>query len=156
MKHNHNTMKKKQMIGFILPYLKKEKLLLTFTILFCFITSGLSALTPFITKEIFDNYLPNSNYMMVIIFTIVYGAITLLLVLSRYLFQYINNLTGMKIEKKIREEAMEKINHLPVDYYSLEPDGKIVAKITSDSGGVRMLYTTTFQIINDKFIHFCL
>ena len=144
----HKTMKKTQMIGFILPYLKREKGLLFLTILFCFITSGLSALTPFITKEIFDNYLPNSEYMMVVIFIIAYGVITLLLVLSRYLFQYINNLTGMKIEKKIREQAMEKINYLPVDYYSLEPDGKIVAKITSDTAGVRAFYTTMFSIVN--------
>ena len=136
------------MIGFILPYLKKEKLLLFLTILFCLITSGLSALTPFITKEIFDNFLPDNNYYMVIIFIILYGAITICLVLARYLFQYINNLTGMKIERKIREEAMEKVNYLPVDYYSLEPDGKIVAKITSDTAGVRAFYTTMFSIIN--------
>ena len=31
---------------------------------------------------------------------------------------------------------MYKVNLLPVDYFSLEPDGKIVAKITSDSNGM--------------------
>ena len=144
----NKPMKKKQMVGFILPYLKKEKLLLFLTILFCIITSGLSALTPFITKAIFDNYLPVEDYHMVIIFTIIYGVITICLVLARYLFQYINSLTGMKIEKQIREQAMEKVNYLPVDYYSLEPDGKIVAKITSDTAGVRAFYTTMFSIIN--------
>ena len=71
-----------------------------------------------------------------------------MLLISRYSFQYVNTLTGMKIEKRIREEAIRKINYLPVDYYSLEPDGKIVAKITSDSGGVRVFYTTMFSIIN--------
>ena len=144
----NKPMKKKQMVGFILPYVKKEKLLLFLTILFCIITSGLSALTPFITKAIFDNYLPVEDYHMVIIFTIIYGVITICLVLARYLFQYINSLTGMKIEKQIREQAMEKVNYLPVDYYSLEPDGKIVAKITSDTAGVRAFYTTMFSIIN--------
>lgn len=141
-------MKKKQMVKFILPYLKKEKLLLSLTIFLCLMTSVLSATTPFITKEIFDNFLPNENYKMIIIFVIIYGAVTILLVLARYFFQYVNTLTGMRIEKKVREEAMEKINYLPVDYFSLEPDGKIVAKITSDSGGVRIFYTTMFSIIN--------
>ncbi len=118
------------------------------TILFCLITSVLSATTPFITKEIFDNFLPNKNYEMIIVFVIIYGAVTVSLVLARYLFQYINTLTGMKIEKRVREEAMEKINYLPVDYYSLEPDGKIVAKITSDTAGLKVFYTTMFSIIN--------
>ena len=136
------------MISFIIPYLKKEKLLLFLTILLCILTSVLSALTPFITKEIFDNFLPSSNYDMVIMFGGFYFGVIILLVLARYFFQYVNTLTGMRIERKIREEAMRKINYLKVDYYSLEPDGKIVAKITSDSGGVRVFYTTMFSIIN--------
>ena len=145
---SHKIMKKKQMIGFIIPYLKKEKGLVLLTLFLCLVTSLLSAATPFITKEIFDNFLPNQDYNMVIVFAIIYFSATILLLLSRYFFQYVNTLTGMKIERKIREEAMRKVNYLKVDYYSLEPDGKIVAKITSDSGGVRVFYTTAFSIIN--------
>ncbi|MBR6072665.1 MAG: ABC transporter ATP-binding protein [Acholeplasmatales bacterium] len=141
-------MKKKQMVGFLIPYLKKEKLLLSLTIFLCLATSVLSATTPFITKAIFDEFLPDKNYEMIIVFAILYGVVIVALVLARYFFQFVNTLTGMRIEKKIREEAMRKINYLPVDYFSLEPDGKIVAKITSDSGGVRIFYTTMFSIIN--------
>lgn len=141
-------MKKKQMVGFLIPYLRKEKLLLSLTIFLCLATSVLSATTPFITKTIFDEFLPDKNYEMIIVFAILYGVVIVALVLARYFFQFVNTLTGMRIEKKIREEAMSKINYLPVDYFSLEPDGKIVAKITSDSGGVRIFYTTMFSIIN--------
>ncbi len=141
-------MKKKQMVGFIIPYLKNNKILLFLSILFCILTSVLSALTPFVTKAIFDDFLPDENYKMMIIYIIIYAGLTIGLVLARYFFQYVITLTGMKIERKIREEAMKKVNYLPVDYFSLEPDGKIVAKITSDSGGVRVFYTTMFSIIN--------
>ena len=141
-------MKKKQMVGFIIPYLKKNKLLLSLSIFLCIATSVLSALTPFVTKAIFDDFLPDENYRMLIIYIIIYAGLTIFLVLARYFFQYIITLTGMRIERRIREEAMKKINYLPVDYFSLEPDGKIVAKITSDSGGVRVFYTTMFSIIN--------
>ena len=141
-------MKKKQMVGFIIPYLKKNKLLLSLSIFLCIATSVLSALTPFVTKAIFDDFLPDENYRMLVIYIIIYAGLTILLVLARYFFQYVITLTGMRIERRIREEAMKKINYLPVDYFSLEPDGKIVAKITSDSGGVRVFYTTMFSIIN--------
>ena len=131
-----------------IPYIKKEKKLFFFTILLILINSGLNAITPFITKTILDEYLPDHNTKMIIYALALYGVLIILLAVFKYLFSYFNTLCGMRIEKRIREEAMKKINYLPVDYFSLEPDGKIVAKITSDSAGVRTLYTTFFQIVN--------
>lgn len=131
-----------------IPYVKKYRLEFLITLFLCLAISILSAITPFITKAILDDYLPQSNYKFVIIALILYGVITFVLLLSRYLFSYVSTLTGMKIEKTIREEAMAKVNRLPVDYFSFEPDGKIVAKITADSNGVRMFYATMFTIFN--------
>ena len=54
----------------------------------------------------------------------------------------------MNIERRVREKAIRKIDYLPVDYYSLEPDGKIVSKISSDSNGVRTFYMTMYSIMN--------
>ncbi len=147
-KTKEENLKKSTYLKKTIPYIKKEKTLFIFTILLILVNSGLNAITPFITKAILDDYLPDKNTRMIIYALIAYGILIILLAIFKYLFSYINTLCGMRIERRIREEAMKKINYLPVDYFSLEPDGKIVAKITSDSGGVRMLYTTTFQIIN--------
>ncbi len=144
----HDIMKKTTLFKRTIPYIKKEKKSFIITVILTFVISILSATTPFITKNILDKLLPNNDYDMIVKSLILYATIVILLSLSRYLFQYINTLTGMRIEKRIREEAIEKINYLPVDYFSLEPDGKIVAKITSDSGGVRIFYTTMFSIFN--------
>lgn len=144
----YELMKKKTLLKRTIPYIKKEKALFILTIVLCLLISGLNAITPFITKSILDELLPNGKYDEIVKYLIIYGSLVISLAFSRYAFQYVNNLCGMRIEKRIREEAIKKINYLPVDYYSLEPDGKIVAKITSDSGGVRIFYTTTFQIIN--------
>lgn len=144
----YELMKKKTLLKRTIPYIKKEKPLFILTIVLCLLISGLNAITPFITKSILDELLPNGKYDEIVKYLIIYGSLVISLAFSRYAFQYVNNLCGMRIEKRIREEAIKKINYLPVDYYSLEPDGKIVAKITSDSGGVRIFYTTTFQIIN--------
>ncbi len=131
-----------------LPYIKKEKKLFFITLFFSIVIAVLSAITPFITKTILDQFLPNQEYNKIIIALVLYAVIIFFTVISRYAFQYLNTLTGMHIEKNIREEAIRKIDYLPVDYYSLEPDGKIVAKITSDSSGVRTFYTTMFSIFN--------
>jgi len=142
------VLKKSTLLKKTIPYIKKEKGLFFLTIFLCLLISGINAFTPFITKRILDVLLPDNNYNEIVKHLILYGSLIILLAFSRYAFQYVNTLTGMKIEKRIREEAIRKINYLPVDYFSLEPDGKIVAKITSDSGGVRIFYTTAFSIFN--------
>ena len=141
-------LKKSTLLKKTMPYIKKEKGLVFLTIFLCLFISAINAITPFVTKYILDELLPFEDYDLIVKYIIIYGVLIVVLSISRYLFQYVNTLTGMRIEKRIREEAIRKINFLPVDYYSLEPDGKIVAKITSDSGGVRVFYTTMFQIIN--------
>ena len=140
-------MKKTALFSRTVRYFKKEAKYIVVCLILALFVACLSAITPFITKEILDSYLPNKDYSSVTKALIIYGIIFFMLAGGRYLYQYLINLTGMHIEKTVREEAIRKINYLPVDYFSLEPDGKIVAKITSDSAGVRVFFTTMFQII---------
>lgn len=143
----HETIKKTALFKRTIPYFKKEVKLIVLALILSIVIAGLSAFTPFITKEILDNFLPNSNYSMVVKSLVFYGVLFILLALSRYLFHYTISLCGMHIEKNVREEAIKKVNYLPVDYFALEPDGKIVAKITSDSAGVRTFFTTIASIV---------
>ena len=144
----NNQLTKKSLFKRTIPYMKKEKKLLILTILLCLLVSVINASTPFVTKYILDVILPAEEYNKIPMFLGIYGGLIVALAISRYLFQYVNNLCGMNIERRIREDAIRKINYLKVDYFSLEPDGKIVAKITTDSQGVRTFYTTFFQIVN--------
>ena len=148
MSSKKETIKKSALFKRLIPYVKKEKWLFMLGIILTLIISGINAFTPFVTKAILDELLPNDRYLDIVYYLLFYGVLILILSLSRYFFQYTITLTGLKIEKRLREEAIEKINYLPVDYYSLEPDGKIVAKITSDCSGIKMFYITMFQIFN--------
>ncbi len=146
-KHSEN-LSKSILFKKTLPYVLKQKKLFFITLILSFLVAVLSAFTPFITKAIIDEFLPNSEFSKIIKALIIYGVITIVSVFARYFYQYLHTLTGMKIEKMVRDTAIRKIDYLPVDYYSLEPDGKIVAKITNDSAGVRVFYTTMFSIFN--------
>ncbi|MBE6137315.1 MAG: ABC transporter ATP-binding protein [Erysipelotrichaceae bacterium] len=144
----HENLTKKVLFRKTLPYLKKEFWLFILTIISSLIVAVLSAFTPFITKAILDEFLPLGEYSKIVKALIIYGVIIFIIVVFRYIYQYIHTLTGMHIERRVREDAIKKINYLAVDYYSLEPDGKIVAKITNDSAGVRVFYMTMFSIFN--------
>lgn len=135
-----------------IPYIKKEWK--TFLVAFClvFLIAFLQTYTPLLTKSVLDDYILKENidnttkYHEICKLLILYGVLTVIMVLSRYFMQYFMSLTGMNIERRLRNDAIKKIDYLPVDYYSLEPDGKIVSKITSDTNGVRVFFETMFSI----------
>ena len=139
---------KGQLFKKTLPYILKEWKLVVFTIVLSLLAAGLNTIIPLITKEIIDVHIPNRDMNVIVQRLLIFAGITVVMVLVRYFLQYFQTLTGMNIERKVREDAIRKIDYLPVDYYSLEPDGKIVAKITSDSSGVRTFYLTMYSIMN--------
>ena len=136
-----------------LPYIIKEWPFVIFTIALAVLVAYITTYTPLILKEIIDDWLVNDVADKTVVIKninrllVTYGVLTITMVMCRYLLNYLQTLTGMHIEKRLRENAIRKIDYLPVDYYSLEPDGKIVAKITSDSNGVRTFYSTMFSIV---------
>ena len=137
-----------------MPYIMQNKIKIFTCIIETIIISILAMYMPRITKQILDLYIaPANSFSEVDIdgvnkLLILYICLTILLVALKYSQNFLLNLSGMKIEKAIREDAIEKINYLPVDYYALEPDGKIVAKITSDSNGVRTFFTVSYSIMS--------
>lgn len=143
-----DTYTKGQLFKKTMPFILKEWKLVVTTIILSISAASFNAITPLITKEIIDVHIPNKDMDSIIKFLIIFAIMTALMVVMRYFLQYFQTLTGMNIERRVREKAIRKIDYLPVDYYSLEPDGKIVAKITSDSNGVRTFYMTMYSIMN--------
>lgn len=136
-----------------MPYIKQNKFKITFCLVSALLIAGLTTLTPRITQSIIDDYLKSPTMSNaekgqgIMILLGLYLLITIIMVFVRYAQNLLINIVGMNIERAVREDAMRKVNFLQVDYYSLEPDGKIVSKITSDSTGVRTYFTVFFSII---------
>ncbi len=146
-KYNKSGLYKRTM-----PYLFQNK----FKVLFCIVSSiviaSLTTFGPRILKDILDNHIALANSFeeidktRVYLLFLKYLMVILALIFLKFSQNYVLNLTGMRIEKAIREDAIKKIDYLAVDYYSLEPDGKIVSKITNDSASVKTFITVSFSI----------
>ncbi|MCR5787053.1 MAG: ABC transporter ATP-binding protein/permease [Acholeplasmatales bacterium] len=147
-----NKYNKRGLLRRTLPYIIQNKIKIFICIILALAIALLTTYMPRITKRILDDYVATSSsfeeveYDAVLRLLMLYLGATFIVVVLRYSLNFILNLTGMKIERAIREDAIRKIDYLPVDYYALEPDGKIVAKITSDSAGVRTFFTVQFSI----------
>lgn len=78
---------------------------------------------------------------------IIYGLLTLVIIILRYTQQIFFLTASMRLTLDIRKDAFNKLNRLKMKYFTEEPSGKIVTKITSDSEGVRGLYQVIFSIM---------
>ncbi|HHU81272.1 MAG: ABC transporter ATP-binding protein [Bacilli bacterium] len=75
-----------------------------------------------------------------------YAVLTILIMVLRYGHNIMFTDASMRLTLDMRKNAYEKLNRLPISYFSEEPSGKIVTKINSDSEGVRGLYQVIFSI----------
>ncbi len=153
MAQKYDKYNKSGLVRRTLPYILKNKTKIILCVLFAVTIAVLTTITPRFTKSIIDDYIVSDltnkeKYNGVIKLLTLYGVFTVIVVVLRYIQNYLLNLVGMNIERSIREDAILKVNHLQVDYFSLEPDGKIVSKITSDSNGVRTYFNVMFSICN--------
>ncbi len=133
-----------------LKYVFKFWYLLLAAVILTTIITVLNTYTPTITAQILDaitEEILSITMKEVTVLLVLFLVLTIVTFILRYIMNVLFNLIGLKVERKVREDAIAKLNDLPIDYFSLEPDGKIVAKITSDSNGVRMLFNVTFNIV---------
>ena len=67
-----------------------------------------------------------------------YAVLTILIMVLRYGHNIMFTDASMRLTLDMRKNAYEKLNRLPISYFSEEPSGKIVTKINSDSEGLEV------------------
>lgn len=100
-----------------------------------------------LSKEgLYDFYKPSINPIMLMI--IYYAIVSIIIIVARYVQNVTFTASAMRLTLDMRKSAFEKINRLPIAYFSTEPKGKTVTKMIHDSEGVQGLYEVVFHIIS--------
>ena len=79
---------------------------------------------------------------------LIYAIISIIVITTRYIQNISFTFASMKLTLDIRKSTFDKLNRLPVSYFSKEPSGKTVTKMIYDSEGVRGLYNVIFSIFS--------
>jgi ATP-binding cassette subfamily B protein len=79
---------------------------------------------------------------------IIYAIMAVVILVFRYLQTVAFTASSMRLTLDMRKNAFNKLNLLPIAYFSGEPKGKTVTKIIYDSEGVRGIYQVAFQILS--------
>lgn len=113
-------------------YLGKYRSGLTIVAVATFITSGLAILIPWLFAKAIDDYILSFDLNGAFYMGFIIIGIALLTSAVRFISRYVMVIISQKTIKKIRKDAFDKLQNLPVNYYDINQPGDIVSRITND------------------------
>ena len=138
----------KRMFGFLKPYWGRALigLLLLWTV------TALNQLTPYLTRVLIDDVLPEQNYDLfyVIIISLIgiHLSKALFIGVRTYLIQYV----GQRLTLDLRSKVFSHIQKLNMNYFDTNRTGKIMNRVTTDTGRLqRFMVEGLQQLLNHIF-----
>jgi len=117
------------------------------------LTSGLDAYFTFLNKQIVDQGIIAKSREALVHYGSIYGSLILVQAGLVLTFIYLAGVLGERIQYDLRKQMFNHLQELSLSYYSQTSVGRLMARVTSDSGRVSDLITwglvdTTWAIMN--------
>ncbi len=117
------------------------------------LVSILDAYFTYINKNIVDMGINMKDSATVLRLATTYGSFILLQALMVFACIYLANLLGERVQYDLRKKMFNHLQDLSLSYYSQMAVGRLMARVTSDSGRVSELVTwgvldTTWAVVN--------
>ena len=131
----------KKKIGFdlktlkrVLHDLKRYRIALALSLFFAAISVALTLYIPYLTGQAIDLIIDKNNVNMpgVVTIAILIGVAAAVSALSQWLMNVLNNRITYGMVRKLRRDAFEKLQKLPLSYLDNRSVGEIVSRIMSD------------------------
>lgn len=139
----------KRIMGLLLPHWKwVVGFLITIAV-----TSGLDAYFTFINKQIIDQGITPGDKERVMQLAVIYGSFIILQAGAVFTFIYLAGVLGERIQYDLRKLLFNHLQDLSLSYYAQNAVGRLIARVTSDTGRVSDLLTwgivdTTWAAMN--------
>jgi ATP-binding cassette, subfamily B, bacterial len=104
-------------------------------------TAILDACFTYINKLIIDQGIVPGKFNVVVKYAVVYGGIQLVESALVLTFIYLVGILGERIQYDLRKSTFNHLQDLSLSYYSQNAVGRLMARVTSDSGRVSNLMT---------------
>ncbi len=117
------------MLKTFIKYYKNHQLLFYLDLLAASVMSGLNLLFPLITRLYIDDYIPNGNLRMILIFGGTLVGLYFVRMACNYFVNYYGHVMGTRIERDMRIDLFKKIQTLDNDYFDDNKTGSIMTYI---------------------------
>ena len=105
------------MLKRFLSYYKPHKLMFTLDMLASLTVALVGMLYPIITRNILNDFIPNKNIQMIIIFGVSLLVIYLIRMLLNFFIQYYGHIVGVKMQAQMRSDMFNHLQKLPYKFY---------------------------------------
>ncbi|MBZ4673020.1 MAG: transporter, ATP-binding protein, partial [Deferribacteraceae bacterium] len=113
-------------------YFRPHKIKLLLSILFSLTVAGTTGATAYIIKPALDGIFINKDKEKLMFIPLLLIGIYTLKGVSRFFQNYLLRKTGQKVIQAIRNDLLEKIIILPMKFFSKNPTGMLMSRITND------------------------
>lgn len=113
----------------------------------------LGLVPPILTKTIIDTALPQKNLRVLVFCILLSLGTTLVLNLISVGQNYLNTVISKRIIRDLRNTMYDKLQNMPLRFFSDVKSGEITSRISNDIGGIEGVFSSTFiQILQSVFI----
>jgi ATP-binding cassette subfamily B protein len=104
-------------------------------------TASLDAVFTYLNKDMIDLGISQKSIPTLLRYAWYYGGLQLVQAVSVLIFIYLVSLLGERVQYDIRKAVFNHLQELSLSYYSQNAVGRLMARVTSDSGRVSSLMT---------------
>ena len=125
-----------------IPYITKYKFLIIVSLIFLLLSTLCSMLIPLLSKQAIDKFIQAKDIHGLFKLAILFAITALILFISKIIQIYTTNLAGQRIMKDLRHDLFKHMENLAVSYFSREPSGKVITRITNDVENMNQLLSS--------------
>lgn len=87
---------------------------------------------PIMTRKMLNDFIPNKNYRLVVLFGIMLLGAYFIKMLLNYFVQYYGHVMGVRMQAQMRSDMFNKLETLPFGFFDNNETGKIMSRMTND------------------------
>ncbi|WP_243186692.1 ABC transporter ATP-binding protein [Clostridium intestinale] len=120
------------MIKEFIKYYKPHKKLFAIDMFCAFLVSICDLFYPMITRNIINDYVPNQNLRLLVVWSITLIFIYALKLVLNYFIQYWGHVVGVRMQADMRKKIFKHLQKLPFNYFDNNKTGVIMSRIMND------------------------
>ena len=113
-------------------YYKPHKKLFIIDLICSFIISVCNMFYPMIARNIMNDYVPNGNLKLLIVWAIVLAVIYVIKSILTYVVGYWGHVLGVRLQGDMRQDLFRHIQTLPFSFFDENKTGNIMSRIIND------------------------
>lgn len=120
------------MLRRFIDYYKPHRKLFFADLFFAFLLAVCDLFYPMIAKNIINEYVPDKNLRLLLIWSAVLLGIYLLKAGFNYFVNYYGHIVGVRMQADMRRDVFRRLQKLPFSFYDENKTGSIMSRIIND------------------------